>query len=298
MSIANAMVFPTRRAVLFTERALDVLDADDVAGICAHELAHLSEPRAVLAGRVATWLAPAIGIAAVPLAMVSLDQRAWLFALAGVVAAALGQRLLQPMETRADAAARAHEPSPGAYARALARLYEASLTPVVVSASTSHPSLFDRLTSLGAPPPFPRPPPPSTSRAALAAAAGMATMVVAALAPPLLLVALDDGTSTLPIVLTGGARPQLIQRGFAAVDARPLEAEALFRACLSEAEDNGTCAAGLMVSLSRQPGRCAEALRIGSLAAEAAAAGAGDATAADVAFIEAWTGDVRSRCQE
>lgn len=298
MPMANAMVFPGRRAVLFTESALEVLDAQDVGGICAHELAHLSEPRAVLAGRVATSLAPAVGIAAVPLATASLDQGAWVFPLAGILAAALGQRLLQPMETRADATARAHEPSPGAYARALTRLHEANLTPVVMAGSTSHPSLFDRLTSLGAPPAFPRPPPPSTSRAVLAATAGVAAVVLVSLVPPLWLVAQDDGTSTLPIVLTGGARTHLIQRGFADLDAHHLEAEALFRACLAEREDDGTCATGLMVSLSRQPGRCAEALRIGRLAAEAAAAGAGDATAADVAFVEAWTGDVRSRCGE
>ena len=68
--------------------------------------------------------------------------------LAGLVAAVVGQRLLQPMETRADAAAREHEPSPGAYARALARLYEANLTPVVLSGTTSHPSLFDRLATM------------------------------------------------------------------------------------------------------------------------------------------------------
>ncbi len=297
MSMANAMAFPTLGRVLFTERALDVLDKEDIAGVCAHELAHLSEPRTVLIGRVATSMAPAVGIAAVPLAIVTLDQATWLFPAAGLLVAGLGQRLLQRMETRADAAAREHEPSPGAYARALTRLYEANLTPVVMT-TTTHPSLFDRLVSLGAQPDFARPKPPSTWRAGLGAAAGMVAMVLVAILPPLLLVALDDGASTLPIVLTGGGRPHLIQRGFEELHDHPTGAEAMFRACLFEREDDGTCAVGLAVSLSRQPGRCAEALRIGSLAAEAAAQGEGRARERDVDFVEDWMQDVRGRCEE
>ncbi len=69
--------------------------------------------------------------------------------------------------------ARSHEPAPGSYARALARLYEINRIPAVLPGRPrSHPHLHDRLVAAGAVPAEPRPQPPSRAR-------GFATLLVA-----------------------------------------------------------------------------------------------------------------------
>jgi hypothetical protein len=66
------------------------------------------------------------------------------------------------MEVRADRLGREHEGEiQGTYARALEKMYEANLLPVVMRGKGPiHPHLYDRLTAAGAPPPYPRPKPP------------------------------------------------------------------------------------------------------------------------------------------
>ena len=49
---ANALALPVTRELIFTERLLAVCSDEEVAAICAHELAHLTESKAVLAGRL------------------------------------------------------------------------------------------------------------------------------------------------------------------------------------------------------------------------------------------------------
>jgi hypothetical protein len=66
------------------------------------------------------------------------------------------------LELRADGVAKANEPDPGVYARALERLYEDGLLPAVnTQAQSGHPHLYDRLLAAGVTPSFPRPRPPS-----------------------------------------------------------------------------------------------------------------------------------------
>jgi Zn-dependent protease with chaperone function len=289
LSMANALALPLHRAVLFTQGALATLTDEEIAGICAHELAHLRESRAVLAGRIATWMAPAIGFCAAPIVRVTHGDGVMMAVLAvGFAAYFVGQRLSQSMETRADAAARAHERSEGAYARALARLYEANLLPLVLSAAPSHPHLFDRLTALGAPPPFPRPKPPSMGRLFTAALLGTMGVMMSVVFFPVLGIALNE-SSTMAFVLTGGRKEQLTTRAYERITDEPKLAEALFRACLADTEDDSRCAAGLAASLSRQPGRCADARRVADLAAELLPP---EGDRAD----EAWIRHARERC--
>src|SRR5262249_53082314 len=79
--------------------------------------------------------------------------------------ATLGLRLSRRLERRADKLAREQQAEEGAYARALTKIYEANLAPLVEPGKgTTHPHLYDRLVAAGAPPDSPRPRPPARSR--------------------------------------------------------------------------------------------------------------------------------------
>lgn len=65
------------------------------------------------------------------------------------------------MEERSDELGHAHEgETAGTYARALEKLYEANLMPVVGPAKEVHPHLYDRMIAAGVTPDYPRPTPP------------------------------------------------------------------------------------------------------------------------------------------
>src|SRR5205823_45956 len=55
-SNANAFAFPLSGRLAFTTTILDVLDDDELTAVCAHELGHLAEPRALSWCRVAPLL--------------------------------------------------------------------------------------------------------------------------------------------------------------------------------------------------------------------------------------------------
>jgi hypothetical protein len=76
------------------------------------------------------------------------------------------RKRIRALEKRADAAGAKHEPDAGTYAKALLRIYEASLLPAASAGSGTHPCLYDRLLSAGVRPDFPRPKNPP-GRAAL-----------------------------------------------------------------------------------------------------------------------------------
>ncbi|HEV3384610.1 MAG TPA: M48 family metalloprotease, partial [Gemmata sp.] len=50
--VVQALAWPFLKCVAFTSTALELLDDDEVAAICAHEVAHLSESRLMNAGRI------------------------------------------------------------------------------------------------------------------------------------------------------------------------------------------------------------------------------------------------------
>lgn len=90
------------------------------------------------------------------------------------------QRLARVMEVRADVVGKTHEGDPGTYARALEKLYETNLLPVVMRQKhLSHPHLYDRLLAAQITPAYPRPAPPSRWRtiASLLTAFGVALLL-------------------------------------------------------------------------------------------------------------------------
>jgi Zn-dependent protease with chaperone function len=146
-----------------------MLNDDELAAVCAHELAHLSEPRWVTAIRLffsclaRLWVVvPAITLTLHQ----SYDQDV---AASGILATGVGTwvyivmlafygRLYRRMEVRADGAAKSAETAPGTYARALEKIYSANRVPVVItSRKHRYPELYDRLVEAGAPPEYARP---------------------------------------------------------------------------------------------------------------------------------------------
>ncbi len=164
---ANAFAVPPRQAVVYTERALRELDADELRAIARHEIGHLLEPpRLLRLRRLATFIPLCI-----PLVRVAWETGG-LMAMAVILLLALGMsvgrdRLSRRLERAADAFA-GQEPEAGAtgqaddYARALSRIYELNLIPLVLGRGrAAHPDLYDRLVAVGRPPDAPRPRAPS-----------------------------------------------------------------------------------------------------------------------------------------
>ncbi len=175
-SLANAFALPITQGLVITRRALEVLSDDEVQSIVHHELGHLGE------GRKA-WLR-LVPLAGLPLAALTLPsllrelsnalslsqpyEPAW-GTLCGTLAALITLFVLllrlrkfnRTAEHDADHTAESAG-DPKIYARALERLYEVNLLPGAVK-NAIHPSLYDRMTSAGVTPDWPRPAPPPVS---------------------------------------------------------------------------------------------------------------------------------------
>jgi Zn-dependent protease with chaperone function len=143
---------------MFTGRLLEIAPDDEVAAICAHELAHLTESRAAQSSRfigILTFL-PWIFFNPLTHAFGILAFFGLLFTTLGIPR--IYRKISHKLETRADAMAKANEEDAGTYARALTRLYEDNLAPAVMAKNrASHPHLYDRLLAAGVTPDFPRP---------------------------------------------------------------------------------------------------------------------------------------------
>lgn len=195
--MVNALAFPRSGDLAFTEEAVASLEDEELDAIAAHELGHLGEPGSVV-------LARSLGIVALfPIALVRPVSAAagddplhsllavWVLVLVALVAGRLVARVARKMEERADAVAHAHEEDPGAYARALERVYQLNLAPAVSAQKKPvHPHLYDRLVSAGTTPDYPRPAPPPR----LVQTAGL---VIALFVPVLGALALGAGVSTV-----------------------------------------------------------------------------------------------------
>jgi len=155
-SYAAAMI--TTRELIFSERLLQLHPDEEVAAICAHELGHLTESRAVVIGRVAGSFTLYPLIFVVPtLATFGLPGLGVLAAII-FVAVILVRRLARRMEERADAGARTQQTESGVYARALERLYCTNQVPAVMRGKRQmHPHLYDRMLAAGVTPDYPRP---------------------------------------------------------------------------------------------------------------------------------------------
>jgi Zn-dependent protease with chaperone function len=206
LPMANAFALPLDGKLGMTDAALSALDDDEVRVICAHELAHLAEPRRFLVVRVLRGFILGLFLAILTVAgrpvTGSYGLMGTLAGIAGAflvlfVSSILLNRFNRKMEHRADAQAVGWEPSAGLYARALEKLYEANLMPAVLrSKRMTHPDLYDRMVQSGATPDYPRPAPPPRWPGLL----GLAALLIAA---ALGVIAYRFVTADLPHTLLG-----------------------------------------------------------------------------------------------
>lgn len=156
MGYAAAM--PLQQDLIFSEGLLEKHPDNEVAAICAHELAHLNEPRSIHRLRLISSLGyfPFIFTRPVvhmfgPMGLSLL----WMpMAFLGIYTRQLGRK----MEVRADSAASEREEFKGVYAQALERLYRDNQLPAVMPGQRQvHPHLYDRLLAAGVTPDYPRP---------------------------------------------------------------------------------------------------------------------------------------------
>lgn len=158
---ANAVAFPSGGCLVITEPATKVLDDEELAAVCAHELGHLGEPPRLIRFRQLGSASAGLLVGVVPSFAISK-----LAPLVGVVVwlalIRVLRRLCRTLEERADRVAKDHERVPGAYARALLALYRENMVPAVLGSRRSvHPHLYDRLLTAGVTPDFARPLPPA-----------------------------------------------------------------------------------------------------------------------------------------
>lgn len=161
ISFAQAFAVPGRRRLLFSERLLEIMPDAEIAAVCAHELAHLTESRKDYALRYVSYLSFLPWIFLTP--ALNTFGVLGLFTLLGItmIVPVLFKKISHRLEVRADNIAHTHEADSGVYAQALARLYEDSLLPAVnPKKHATHPHLYDRLLAAGMTPDFPRPEPP------------------------------------------------------------------------------------------------------------------------------------------
>ena len=157
VSLAQALAVLDTRTLLFTERLLEISPDDELAAICAHELAHLTESKVARYSRSVQLLTFLPWLFFNPL--IHLWGMIGLFALCGLSMAAprIHRIISRKLESRADQMAKGSEGDTGTYASALTRLYEDNLLPAVLSKRTTHPDLYDRILDAGVTPDFARP---------------------------------------------------------------------------------------------------------------------------------------------
>jgi Zn-dependent protease with chaperone function len=158
LSFAQAIAMPGSRILVFSERLLHLLSDDEIAAICAHELAHLTEARSDYYQRYVLWLTFLPWIFFKPMLHTLGLLGFSLLLFTSLLAPFIYRRVSKKLEERADRVAQSNEPDAGIYARALVRLYEDGLLPAVHAKDhATHPHLYDRLLAAGVTPDFPRP---------------------------------------------------------------------------------------------------------------------------------------------
>jgi Zn-dependent protease with chaperone function len=154
---ALAFALPTTRELLFSERLLEICPDEEVSTICAHEMAHLNESKATLAGRLLGSLSLFPLIFIIP--MIHAFELGFVIPpLLALLIGRFARRLSQRMEKRADQIAAVNQLNEGVYARALEKLYRENQLPAVnVNDRQTHPHLYDRMLAAGVTPDYPRP---------------------------------------------------------------------------------------------------------------------------------------------
>lgn len=170
----NALAWTVYRAVGFSRPMLELMAADEVRAVAAHELAHILEPRWARTVRVAHMFA----YLPIPPLVVYGGTTGLIIGYALFLILIFGyQRFSCALERRADRIESEAIADNGAYMRSMLRLYEANVMPAVLPGSQTHPHLYDRLLANGVQPDFPRPAAPQRRTAWLAA--GIATAAAA-----------------------------------------------------------------------------------------------------------------------
>jgi Zn-dependent protease with chaperone function len=161
------LALPLSGALLVSREALDMLDDRELAALCAHELGHLSESRAAAVTRLLS-LPVLLGLGAIrPIAQTLGWPAALLLPSLLLLVTVTFQRFWRRLEQRSDEVAVRHEIQPGAFARALEKLYAFNLVPAVMHGKrTTHPHLYDRLLAAGITPSYARPAPRRCSTSA------------------------------------------------------------------------------------------------------------------------------------
>jgi Zn-dependent protease with chaperone function len=264
----NALAFPRTGELAYTEEAAAKLTDEELAGVTAHELGHLGEPRSVVLARSVALFA-LYPIALIRPIVHAFDDAslvrgatvALALVLVGFALALVAQRIARRMEERADAVAHAHEEDPGAYARALERIYELNLVPAVLRAKRPvHPHLYDRLTGAGLTPEYPRPAPPPRAASLVGTLALVAALSGAIMAWSIgLVVAEGDGRSVLAVALRGAPADDLAALGEARWRAGDLEGAAPFYRAAAALRDDDPYWAVELARIDAAIGACDEA---------------------------------------
>jgi Zn-dependent protease with chaperone function len=161
--LAQAYAFTNIGQLAFSNRLLAICSDEEVAAVCAHELAHLKESKAVRAGRLLGSLSLFPLIYMVP-AVHMLEGLGYLFPLMGMfLIAKFAGSLSRKMEKQADQLALNQQATEGVYASALEKIYRENQMPAVNSNNkATHPHLYDRLLAAGITPDYPRPAKPKS----------------------------------------------------------------------------------------------------------------------------------------
>jgi Zn-dependent protease with chaperone function len=161
--VGYAAALPMTGDLIFSEGLLRAHPEEEIAAICAHEVAHLNESVSIRRARLISALS------LFPLVFVRPVFH--LFDFAGVVMlwlpanllAVYARRLGRRMEIRADSIAGENENASGVYARSLERLYQNNHVPAVMPGNRQlHPHLYDRMLAAGITPDYPRPTAPAS----------------------------------------------------------------------------------------------------------------------------------------
>lgn len=273
-NVPVAFAIPLRRILVVSDSALALFDDAELEAVVAHETGHLGESLSVTVRRVSALFVFTLLMAGPSLAGEG-GGAAFLAVIAALLAlvavGAFSRRTAVEMEARADAHAAAHAQAPGVYARALEKMHEESLTPAVLARrDATHPDLWDRMASAGAPPAWPRPAPPAgggAGRLGLALACA-AVFVGAELSFPRGVAAVSRRHPAAAVALTGGEAWTVSELARArAAGGRPSDSVALYRAAFALDGRPGHLANASFVE--NRSGRCPEAQ---ALAAEALAA--------------------------
>lgn len=160
--VANAIAFPLNQAVVFTTRAMEILDDEECRAVMLHEYSHLREPFLMGLLRVVSSVSYLVIVFVRPVIY------AWgATGLMGLVFGYLlfqrfAGKMMRHMEHQADSMATGPEGDSPVYARALEKLHEANQLPAVMPGNRMvHPHLYDRMLAAGLTPEYPRPAAPS-----------------------------------------------------------------------------------------------------------------------------------------